>query len=60
MDLNMPEKDGYETAKEIKEFCLKHDIVTAIICTSAYFGQEDKQKAFECGMDDCVSKPIMK
>ncbi|KAL4498026.1 hypothetical protein ABPG72_014883 [Tetrahymena utriculariae] len=64
MDINMPQKSGYEVAKEIKYFYSNNEILEqikpTIIACSAYNGEEDKKKAYTHGMVDFVTKPIMK
>ncbi|KAL4428918.1 hypothetical protein ABPG74_017508 [Tetrahymena malaccensis] len=64
MDINMPQKSGYEVAKEIKYFYNNSEILESIkptiIACSAYNGEEDKKKAYTHGMVDFVTKPIMK
>jgi len=53
MDVMMPEMDGLEATKAIKE---KRDI--PIIALSASVLEEDKKTCFKAGMDGFVSKPI--
>ncbi|EAR83324.2 ATPase, histidine kinase-, DNA gyrase B (macronuclear) [Tetrahymena thermophila SB210] len=64
MDINMPQKSGYEVAREIKFFYNNNEILEqikpTIIACSAYNGEEDKKKAYTHGMVDFVTKPIMK
>tara|TARA_R110002072_G_scaffold534_6_gene4020 strand:+ start:197712 stop:199340 length:1629 start_codon:yes stop_codon:yes gene_type:complete len=56
MDFQMPELDGFEATKKIKE--KKSNII--IIGVSANSFVEDEEKAFRCGMDDFMTKPINK
>ena len=56
MDIKMPEMDGYEATKRIKEF--RPDL--AIIAQTAYSSKEDKNKALGCGCSDFISKPFRK
>lgn len=65
MDINMPEKTGYEVSKEIQSIYKKDKRAAklkrpSIIACSAFNGEEDKKKAVENGMVDFVTKPIMK
>ncbi|GIP35231.1 MHYT domain-containing protein [Paenibacillus sp. J2TS4] len=55
MDLQMPELDGFEAARLIRQ----HDARTPIIAISASALLEDKQKCLELGMNDFISKPIV-
>jgi CheY-like chemotaxis protein len=52
MDLKMPIMNGYECAKEIRK---ESDV--PIVAVSANAFEEDKQKAFMCGMNDYITKP---
>jgi len=54
MDINLPDMDGYETSRQIRQY--KPQL--KIIAQSAYDGYEDKHKAFKAGFIDYISKPI--
>ena len=54
MDLHMPEMDGYEATVEIR----KIDKNIPIIALTAAALVEDKQRVFEAGMNDFISKPF--
>jgi len=54
MDLHMPEMDGYEATVEIR----KLDKNIPIIALTAAALVEDKQRVFEAGMNDFISKPF--
>ncbi|PKO99650.1 MAG: hypothetical protein CVU13_03740 [Bacteroidetes bacterium HGW-Bacteroidetes-8] len=56
MDIIMPEMDGYEATKRIKEF--KPNL--PIIAQSAYINESDRLKALSNGCCDFISKPISK
>jgi CheY-like chemotaxis protein len=56
MDLQMPIMGGYEATKEIR----KKDSTTPIVALTAAAMVEDRQKAFEAGMDEHIGKPIDK
>lgn len=54
LDLNLPELDGIELAKSLRE---KHD-TTPIIMVTARHQVKDRLVGFESGADDYVSKPF--
>lgn len=55
LDLEMPEMNGYETAKEIRN-ALKSDL--PIIAMSGHSDVQEKDKCLALGMNNYVSKPI--
>ncbi|WP_159517772.1 PAS domain-containing hybrid sensor histidine kinase/response regulator [Sunxiuqinia indica] len=54
MDIRMPELDGYEATKRIREFNKE----VFIMAQTAYAQSEDREKAIEAGCDEYISKPI--
>ena len=54
MDLRMPQLNGYEATKQIKE--LYPDL--PIIAVTAFLLTETKEMAMEAGCDDYFTKPI--
>lgn len=54
MDIKMPEMDGYEITRQIRQFNKK----VVIIAQTAYGLTGDREKALEAGCDDYISKPI--
>ena len=58
MDIQMPIKNGYQTTAEIKN--LKRYNKTPIIALTAGTLLGEKEKCLEFGMDDYISKPILK
>ncbi len=58
MDIQMPIMNGYETAKAIRNTKKGRDI--PIIAVTAGAEKEERNKCISAGMDDYISKPIMK
>jgi len=56
MDMMMPEMDGLQATKEILKRCKKNPPV--IVAMTAAALKEDKEKCFEAGMVDYISKPF--
>ncbi len=56
MDLNMPEMDGIEATRLIKQASKNGD--TAIVAVTANASLNDRQRCREAGMDDFMSKPF--
>lgn len=56
MDIRLPDIEGYEATRIIKDFNPK----IKIIAQTAYATLNDKLKAFECGCDGFLSKPVNK
>jgi len=57
MDMHMPEMDGLEATRRIKRF-FPPTACPLIFAMTANALEEDKQRCFEAGMDDFISKPI--
>jgi hypothetical protein len=56
MDIRMPEMDGNEATRQIRQF--NKDVI--IIAQTAYGFSSDKEKTIEAGCNDYISKPINK
>ena len=58
MDVQMPEMDGFEAARAIRERENNTSIHVPIIAMTAHAMTGDKQRCLSAGMDAYVSKPI--
>jgi len=56
MDIKMPEMDGYEATRRIRQF--NKDLV--IVAQTAFALTGDRERAMEAGCNDYISKPIKK
>lgn len=56
MDVQMPEMDGMETTRQLKQ--LKILNLPPIIAMTAYAMKEDRERFMAVGMDDYLAKPI--
>ncbi|MEM9089997.1 MAG: CHASE2 domain-containing protein [Cyanobacteria bacterium P01_F01_bin.53] len=56
MDMRMPELDGIETTRQIRQ--LPKHAKTWIIAMTANAMAKDRQRCLESGMDDYLSKPV--
>ncbi|WP_291105166.1 MULTISPECIES: PAS domain S-box protein [unclassified Flavobacterium] len=56
MDINMPNMDGHEATRQIRQF--NKNVI--IIAQTANAFDSDKKEAMESGCNDFISKPIMK
>ena len=57
MDIMMPEMDGYETMRKIRELPSQQKV--PIIALTAKAMKEDRQKCIEAGANDYMAKPIV-
>ncbi|MFO7755558.1 MAG: PAS domain S-box protein [Bacteroidales bacterium] len=56
MDIRMPDMDGYEATRRIREF--NSEVV--IIAQTAHAMVDDREKALEAGCNDYIAKPLSK
>jgi signal transduction histidine kinase/DNA-binding response OmpR family regulator len=54
MDIKMPEMDGYEATRQIRQF--NNEVI--IIAQTAYALTGDREKALEAGCNDYIAKPF--
>jgi two-component system, cell cycle response regulator DivK len=55
MDIRLPIMDGYEATRIIKEYYPKKPLIVQ----TAYVLSNERNKAFDSGCDDFVSKPVI-
>lgn len=58
MDVQMPRMDGYTATREIRTLSNNKKANIPIVAMTANAFEEDRRKAFECGMDGHIVKPI--
>ncbi len=58
MDVQMPEMDGYEATRAIRNLGIPKAAKVPIIAMTANVFKEDVEKCLACGMDDHLAKPI--
>ena len=56
MDMEMPEIDGYQATRLIREG--SHCTAIPIIAMTAHAMPEDRERCIECGMDGYITKPV--
>ncbi len=59
MDTNMPDLDGNETTKKIRELEISSDSRIPIVAVTARVFDDDRKEAFDSGIDWFLPKPII-
>ncbi len=59
LDIGLPDMDGFEVAKCIREIEDNNNHLPIIALTAHVFAQ-DKKRCFEVGMDEVMAKPVMR
>jgi CheY-like chemotaxis protein len=59
MDIQMPEMDGFQTTRSIRQYELEQNLKRIpIIALTANGSHVDKDKYLSAGMDDYLIKPV--
>ena len=58
MDIQMPEMDGWEATRQIRELDRKDARLIPVYALSANSYVEDQRRSLAAGMDDHIAKPI--
>ncbi len=58
MDIQMPYMNGYEAATTIRNCGVEGHKDIPIVAMTANAFEEDRKKAFECGMNEHIAKPV--
>ncbi|MDD2309448.1 MAG: ATP-binding protein [Desulfuromonadaceae bacterium] len=60
MDIQMPEMDGLQATRAIREYerDMGRGAAVPIVAMTAFAGNEDRQVCLDAGMDDYLTKPI--
>ncbi|MBU5481609.1 response regulator [Blautia sp. MSJ-19] len=58
MDIQMPRMDGYTATREIRTLSNNRKANIPIVAMTANAFEEDRRKAFECGMNGHIVKPF--
>lgn len=59
MDIHMPEMDGFDVTRAIREQEATGDYYTPSIALTSFATKHDREKCLRHGMDDYISKPFL-
>ena len=59
MDVQMPVMDGYTATRRIRALKDPARAAVPIVAMTANVFEEERKQAFDCGLNGCVSKPIV-
>ncbi len=58
MDCQMPEMDGFEASRCIRNIQQESDVHTPILAMTAHSSEEDQARCYKAGMDGVLCKPL--
>jgi CheY-like chemotaxis protein len=58
VDVQMPDKDGFEATREIRDFEKNTGYRVPIVAMAAHAMQGDRKRCLNAGMDDYMTKPV--
>lgn len=59
MDIGLPDMDGYEVTKKIRQYEIDKERLTPIIALSAHSGADNAQQCIAVGMNAVLTKPLI-
>jgi len=59
MDINMPELDGLDATRRIRQLNKRNFQTLPIVALTAHVLEDDRKRVFDAGMSDYLSKPII-
>jgi two-component system sensor histidine kinase/response regulator len=58
MDVQMPEMDGFEATRRIRQVEAARGTHTTIVAMTAHAMSGDRQRCIDAGMDGYIAKPV--